>query len=146
MTKQELINQFYFEDGERYIKIQFQTPTAFKRQGNYEFYPDLQLIYQSLMNKYDLASTDDMVKSDELLEELLEYSRIIQYNLRSCYFPMGRAKIPAFMGTMTVKITGPQGMVNFANMLFQFGTYSGVGIKTAIGMGSIEILRTETTM
>ena len=30
-------------------------------------------------------------------------------------------------------------MVNFANLLFRFGTYSGVGIKTALGMGAIGI-------
>ena len=28
-------------------------------------------------------------------------------------------------------------MTNFANMLFKFGNYSGVGIKTSIGMGAI---------
>lgn len=41
------------------------------------------------------------------------------------------------MGKITIKIRGTQTMTNFANMLFKFGNYSGVGIKTSIGMGAI---------
>ena len=35
---------------------------------------------------------------------------------------------------------GTKTMTNFANMLFEFGEYSGVGIKTALGMGCIKKL------
>ena len=38
---------------------------------------------------------------------------------------------------------GTSTMVNFANMLFRFGTYSGIGIKTSLGMGSFKILKDE---
>lgn len=31
-------------------------------------------------------------------------------------------------------------MANFADVLLQFGTYSGIGIKTALGMGAIRLL------
>ena len=31
-------------------------------------------------------------------------------------------------------------MADFANLLFRFGTYSGVGIKTALGMGAIKLM------
>ena len=32
------------------------------------------------------------------------------------------------------------GSGNYAKMLLQFGTYSGVGIKTSLGMGAIDIV------
>lgn len=31
-------------------------------------------------------------------------------------------------------------MANFAKMLFQFGTYAGIGIKTSLGMGAIQLI------
>lgn len=31
-------------------------------------------------------------------------------------------------------------MANFVNMLFEFGEYSGVGIKTSLGMGYMKII------
>lgn len=46
-------------------------------------------------------------------------------------------KIPAFIGEVIINVRGPQQLSNLANMLIEFGTYSGVGIKTGMGMGGI---------
>lgn len=101
--------------------------------------PTLQLIYQSLMKKYDAASEDETVESEEVLEQLLKYSRIVQYQLHSCSYSVHGKRIPAFMGQIKIRINGPQAMVNFLNLLFHFGEYAGIGIKTAMGMGAIRI-------
>ena len=29
-------------------------------------------------------------------------------------------------------------MVNFANLLFRFSTYSGIGVKSSLGMGAVK--------
>ena len=136
----EFMEQYYFTAAERYLKIQFQTPAAFKRQGNYVFFPELQLIYQSLMNKYDAASKEETVASQEALQELVQSSQIAGYRLRSCSYSVHGSKVPAFFGEIKIRINAPQALVNFANMLFHFGEYSGIGIKTAMGMGSIKVL------
>ena len=34
-------------------------------------------------------------------------------------------------------------MTNLAQMLFRFGEYSGIGIKTALGMGAVKMLSEE---
>lgn len=140
IDKSEFMDRYYFADSDRYRKIVFRTPTSFKSQGEYVYMPDLQLIYQSLMNKYDAASADETVKSEEVLEQLTTYSKIVSYNLHSCCYSVHGARIPSFMGELGIKINGPQAMVNFANLLFRFGEYSGIGIKTAMGMGNINIV------
>jgi len=38
---------------------------------------------------------------------------------------------------MTVK--GPTPLVRLFNMIISFGQYSGIGVKTALGMGGVEI-------
>lgn len=143
--EQEFIEKYYFTDGSRYIKIRFCTPTAFKKNGKYVFYPDIRCIYQSLMRKYDSASEKISMCGEETLEQLEQHTDIIQYHLNSVSFPMEGVKIPSFLGVVLLKIRGPQAMVNLANLLFQFGTYSGIGIKTSIGMGAIEIVPKEGT-
>lgn len=140
ISKKEFTRKFYFEDSDRYINVLFSTPTAFKQDGKYINYPDLRLIYKNLMNKYDNSSENESVCNDELLEELVKSSQIVQYNLRSSSYSIEKYKIPAFIGKITVKINGAQSLVNFANMMFKFGEYSGIGIKTALGMGSIKVL------
>ncbi|MEH2941299.1 CRISPR-associated endoribonuclease Cas6 [Lachnospiraceae bacterium KK002] len=137
--KSEFMDNYYFQDSDRYIQVAFQTPTAFKSQEEYVRMPTLQLIYQSLMKKYDAASEDETVESEEVLEQLLKYSRIVQYQLHSCSYSVHGKRIPAFMGQIKIRINGPQAMVNFLNLLFHFGEYAGIGIKTAMGMGAIRI-------
>lgn len=77
---------------------------------------------------------------EETLEQLCENAQIVKYDLKSVNFPLESVRIPSFIGKITIKMNGTQTMANFAKMLFEFGTYSGVGIKTSIGMGCIKLL------
>lgn len=140
ISKSEFTRKYYFEDSDRYINVLFETPTAFKKDGRYVNYPDINMMYKNLMNKFDSASEDETLCNDELLEELVKSTQIVKYNLRSASYSIEKYKIPAFIGRITLKINGAQSLVNFANMLFRFGEYSGIGIKTAMGMGSIKVL------
>ena len=46
-------------------------------------------------------------------------------------------KIPSFIGNIDIYIRGPQTMTNLVNLLISFAKFSGIGIKTSIGMGGI---------
>lgn len=141
--QKELSDFFYTTQSERYTELHFLTPTAFKRSGSYLFYPDIRCLYQSLMNKYDAVTADESMIDEEVLTHLCENTQIIRYDLKSVYFYLEKARIPAFIGKIMLKLSGTQTMANFARLLFEFGTYSGVGIKTALGMGAYRILGNE---
>lgn len=115
------------------------TPTAFKRQGKYINFPDMQLIYQSLMNRYSAISEDMDMRDKETLEQLVENSEIVRYRLKTVKFPLEKVEIVGFQGEIGIYIRGTDTMARYARMLFRFGEYAGVGIKTSIGMGSIKI-------
>ena len=140
MTYRELMEQFYAKEYARYMTIHFISPTAFKQNGSYVFYPNLHCIFQSLMNKYDSANGEEGMFDNETLEQLSESAQIVRYDLKSVSFPLEGVRIPSFIGKVTIKIDGAHTMVNFAHMLFVVGEYSGVGIKTSLGMGCIKIL------
>lgn len=136
----ELEKKFYQENCSRYVELQILTPMSFKQRGRYVFAPDVRLIYQSLINKYDKISDGEMFDEDTL-EYLIEHTFIANYNIRSMNFYMEGVKIPGFIGKLILKINGAQTMVNFGNILFEFGEYSGIGIKSSIGMGAVKIIR-----
>lgn len=138
-SPEELLETFYKERGNHFINISFNTPTAFKRNGKYVNYPDMQLIYQSLMNRYSAVSEDMDMRDEETLEQLAENSEIIRYRLKTVKFPLEKVEIIGFQGDIGIRIRGTDTMARYARMLFQFGEYSGIGIKTSIGMGSIKI-------
>lgn len=141
MTYEALMAQFYEGGKNRFVHLQFVTPTAFKQSGRYLFYPDIRCVYQSLMNKYDAVMKEESMVDEETLEQLCQNTQIVHYDLKSVKFHMEGVRIPAFIGNITLKLSGTQTMADFANLLFEFGEYSGVGIKTAIGMGALKIIK-----
>lgn len=135
----QLFNEFYTKEADTYISIEFLTPSSFKKSGRYSFLPEISNIYYSLMQKFDAVLMEDKMFSAETYEQLIECSELSSYSLRSVYYSMEGIKIPAFIGRITMRIHGPQTMKRFARLLLRFGEYSGVGIKTAIGMGAIQV-------
>lgn len=139
---QKLTGSFYNERASRYIDLKIKSPLSFKKNDEYTIFPDLRNFYKSLMNKYDEAmkESDSSMFDLSTLDELCEKTRIIRYNLRSCGFPLEGVMIPSFWGSMSLKISGAQTLINFAHMLFRFGEYSGIGIKTSMGMGAVAVI------
>lgn len=143
LPKRSLLEEFYSSDSrEPFYTFEFRTPTAFKQNGRYVNYPDIRLLFQSLMNKYSINSDMDMF-DNETLEQLTKCISLSRYHLHSTFFPLEGIKIPAFMGHMTIHIHGSKTMENYVKLLLRFGEYSGIGIKTAMGMGAIRIKEKE---
>lgn len=140
MTEEQLLAGTLFENRPRIVKIAFATPAAFKVNEKYQNYPTVRHILSSLMQKYDACDMRTEISDESVLNDLDNYISVIGYNLRSCTFPIGEYKIPSFRGTLTLKISGPQQLVNLTHLLLTFGTFSGVGIKTAMGMGAMKII------
>ncbi|OLR64019.1 CRISPR-associated endoribonuclease Cas6 [Anaerostipes sp. 992a] len=133
----KLIEKYYFQQQHRDITIQFVTPTAFKSQGKYVFIPNIKLLLQSLMIKYDAFSDETNVGGQEVLEHFEQYAFIKKYHLRSVRYSLEGVWISGFLGEITIRINGPEPLVNLAHMLIRFGEYSGIGIKCSLGMGTM---------
>lgn len=132
-----LMDETYFSECSPYVEIGFDSPTAFKVDGAYQFYPTAYHIFQSLIKKYDAFSGEEGIFSDGLMNEIKQSLHLARYNLRSTRFYLEKTRIPAFRGTMSFRIQGPQLFRNLMHMMAAFGEYSGVGIKTAMGMGAM---------
>lgn len=143
ISYEELLNQTFFFNCSKYINIKFTTPTAFKSDGEYIFYPNIRHIFNSLIRKYDTSNENTQIYTPELLDDIIKYVHISKYNLKSTYFSLEGIKIPAFVGEITIKINGPQQFANLMHLLVRFGEHSGVGIKSAIGMGCVKIIERE---
>ena len=138
-TEAELIRKYYFGNVGRVLKIRFETPTSFKQGGGYMIYPTPRLIFQNLMNRFDLNSSESSIASEDLVASFEEHIKVIGYKMKSTKFPLEGVTIPSFQGELTLLVTGPQQIVNLAWMLAAYGEYSGVGIKTGMGMGGMTL-------
>lgn len=134
-----LMDEHFFGVHPRSLRLSFLTPTSFKQNGQYALFPSIRLIFQSLMLKFDEASLESSIFSQEMLLHYEQYAKISSYQLRSTNFHLKGQRIHAFIGNLVIYIHGPMQMVNTAWMLARFGEYSGVGIKSGIGMGAMRV-------
>lgn len=143
--KKHFMEESYQEIAERYfnngdcskdVSVRFVNPTAFKRDGVYLNYPDIYLVYNSIINRFNQFSGDPFQNDRELVHTLSDKTKISEYDLHSVFFSIERGKVNGFSGKATFHVEGDSQIVSLANMLFHFAEYSGIGMKTAIGMGT----------
>jgi CRISPR-associated endoribonuclease Cas6 len=91
------------------------------------------------MNKYSAIDSKMDMRDEETLDQLSQNSEIVRYRLRSAPFPLEGVNITGFQGDIRIRIKGTDTMSRFAKMLFSFGEFSGVGIKTSLGMGALNL-------
>lgn len=123
--------------GAETIRLDIITPAAFKSSGRYMILPTLRLIFNSLAKRFDsfygIAGND----YEGVAEEAEKNITIIDYSLTGADFTLEGVHIPAFTGNITMKVAGSREFRSYIRMLCRFAEFSGVGIKTAIGMGSV---------
>lgn len=135
-TYKEFADAFFIpEETSRRGGLTLVTPCAFKSDGRYQNMPCVRWVIQSLMHRFDACSDTVKTYDAEALEHICGHTAISSFRLRSASFPLERVKIPSFVGQLGFFTSGSPTMAGLVNMLLRFGEYSGIGIKTAMGMG-----------
>lgn len=118
-------------------ELTFVTATAFKKEGRYEIFPSVRLLLQSLVNKWNVTYSAFPIDDADALEALERGLHIVDYQLRSVRYPLKTIKIPSFVGVVQIESRLSAPLEELWQMLLSFGVYSGVGVKTTLGMGGI---------
>lgn len=127
-------------ESERFFSLCFLTPAAFKQNGRYTVLPGKELILQSLLKKWNSAFPAYPLEDGDAFRMIAEGIRISDYNLRTTRFPLKDNKIPGFVGTMSIDTHLSAPLLGIWKLLIAYAQYSGIGIKTALGMGGIILL------
>ncbi|WP_457754994.1 CRISPR-associated endoribonuclease Cas6 [Thermovibrio ammonificans] len=126
---------------EKDFTLQFKSPTSFKR-GNYDYpLPDPTLIVKSLTRKWNTFSPDKVpVEVAKKLGNSLVPS--------GCWIKTqkvelsDRAKITGFRGRVFLYLPEEEREIKrWANALFNFAKYAGVGRKTTMGFGKVGLVK-----
>ena len=82
---------------------------------------------------------DISLDDPEAMKQVARNIRMVRYSLRTGVFYLENTKITGYMGRITVVVSGPDQLARLAGALLSFAEYSGIGIKTALGMGGVRI-------
>lgn len=119
--------------------LQFQTAAAFKSQGQYLNLPTARLIVQSLLKKWNGCFPECPIEDEDGqgMEALAAGLRCRRFQLRDRMYYLKGSSIPGFVGELTLENRLSGFHRELADALLLFSGYSGVGIKTALGMGGV---------
>lgn len=120
--------------------VRFLTPTSFKHNGRYQIFPEIHSILWSLVQKWNQVAPDYALTDQDALRLLEERLWIRDYRLQSCRFELKGQKVPGFVGSVWIQNRLPASLIEIWRILIVFSQYSGVGMKTALGMGGISLL------
>ena len=95
------------------------------------------MIIQSLLNRWNRFSVNFRIEEDTA-QILATFCQVKEYVLQTQLFLLEHQKIKGFCGSMKIdfETCSTAKLNNLLGLLFNYANYSGVGIKTALGMGA----------
>jgi len=140
VSEHDFCQRYLVEDpADRRHKLNFITPVGFKSQEQYQLFPSVELIVKSLWRSWQNYSQELKLEGDVVRDQLIQYTQIWEYQLKSARYPVKGNKIPAFRGNLVLSVHGPEPLARLVQLLLAFGEYSGLGMKTALGMGGYRL-------
>ena len=121
-------------------RIKLMSPTSCKSDGITHIFPNISTLISGVIAKINQHSETAELEDKKIVNELLEKVYIKDYNLRTKIFHLESIKIKGFIGTMDLAIKGEdRTLANILNFLILMSEYTGLGIKTSLGMGGVKV-------
>lgn len=131
--------ELFLEPVER-KKIRLITPTSFKSQGMTHIFPNISTLLSGVISKINQHSESIELGDKKMIDSLLEKVYIKNYHLKTQLFYLENIKIKGFLGELEIGVRGEdKGLLHLLHFLILMSEYTGLGIKTALGMGGVRI-------
>lgn len=121
----------------RKLVFRTETPAAFRSGGEYLIFPSGFHVMQSLIMRWNAFADAVSLEDEQILPALAQGLMITRYRLESRLFHLEGTKIPGFAGEWEMRIKGPDPLQRLAAMLGMYAEFTGIGIKTSLGMGGV---------
>ena len=119
-------------------ELELCTPAAFKQQGRFVNRPEPRLIVQNLVRRWNGCLPEWSIGWDDAqITEVADALRLRGLRVQDQPYGIKGNAIPGFVGTMQLENTLDDPRREILDELLAFAVFSGLGVKTALGMGGI---------
>lgn len=119
--------------------VHFITPCGQKSMGAYLSVPSIRLLLENLYSRVLCHLPDAQSVLPDALEQIVGRIQVVKYQLSSTAYYMERVRIPGFDGTMQLRLDADLELTLIFNLMVRLAEYTGIGIKTALGMGAVRV-------
>ena len=120
------------------IKLQCMSTTSFKVDKQYTIFPEAFRIYRYLLRQWNQFSTFGMLDTASILGDFEAGVFIRDYNLRMSTYGLEGVKIRGFRGQVIMQFKRNVELQRVLALLSYYSQFTGLGIKTALGMGGVK--------
>ena len=131
MPGKPVLTPFFFLFCARTVKV--------GSQGEYLKFPSLPLMFRNLHLRAKEVFSGLYLQDEESSRALGEAVRIQRYSLASAPFYIQKTPIIGYTGFIQLELPTENGLLRQAQALLELAPYTGIGVKTAIGMGGVEV-------
>jgi CRISPR-associated endoribonuclease Cas6 len=116
------------------IALEFSSPTSFRSRGEQKLFPLPELVFSSLLKKWNAFSE---IKIPQEIEKEFKKIRVTRFRLKTELVNFSKYKIIGFIGKVIYELPETINKENkkIINALSDFAFYSGIGYKTTMGLG-----------
>jgi CRISPR-associated endoribonuclease Cas6 len=139
LTYAALLEESFARADIQRIVVRFVTPTSFRRQGVQLLFPEPVLTVESLLRRWQLFSEVELPMEDMLPIE--QAVRVTQYELSTGMVRFDRYGIIGFRGEVSFSLDKELSLFQkgVLRALFRLAEYTGIGYKTTMGMGEVNV-------
>ncbi len=119
------------------FKIVFCSTTTYKKDNVYSNWFDLSRLSNSIIKKLELF--ENIVVDKSILYGDSSYYRVLGYELSSSYFKLANVNVAGMIGGIKIRLNCDNENLKLLNLILNYSQYSGMGAKTAMGMGGVII-------
>ena len=136
---EDLMHKFWSSDSlYTQAKLQCMSTTSFKVDKQYTIFPEAFRIYRYLLRQWNQFSTFGILDTDSILGDLEAGVFIRDYNLRMGIYGLEGVKIRGFRGQVIMQFKRNVELQRVLALLSYYSQFTGLGIKTALGMGGVK--------
>lgn len=127
----------------KYLCCNFLTACGFKSEGQYVIFPQGHFLINSLLKRWNTFADNEKLESQGIVQDLAKEVYVADYQLYLHPFSVDGVRIPAFKGKYVLGLKNNLMCNRIIAMLGEYSNYSGIGIKTALGMGAVNTMLQE---
>lgn len=121
------------------LLLRLQTPASHKKDNVFVNLPSAELIGRGICRRLSSFVPEFVLNDPETLEQILSVSRVGRYSLQSVTYQLEGHYIPAYQGWLEIHFFGTEEENSLGCALFSMAQMTGIGIKTALGMGGCTV-------
>ncbi len=127
---------------QRTITLYFSTATAFSlSERQFGLFPEPPLIWESLLRSWNRYAPETMRMEKQAIREAFSNQiAVTACALRTAFLHFPTSIQKGFTGQCTYQLLAPEPLAARLTTLAAFAKYSGIGYKTTMGMGQVQVI------